>query len=222
LAALARKRGIVTLLDAAQSAGHLPLDVRELGCDFVAFSGHKMCGPTGIGVLYGRAELLEVMPPWHGGGEMIRQVDFAETSYADPPYKFEAGTPNIAGAVGLRAAMDYLDAAGRKQIYLHDQELAAYAVEQLSRLEGVRLLGPRGARAGIVTFTLPDVHAHDLVILADEYGIALRGGHHCAQPLAKRLELGPTTRASFYLYNTFDEIDWLVEVIHKVRKTLAE
>ncbi|MCI0535073.1 MAG: SufS family cysteine desulfurase [Verrucomicrobiales bacterium] len=221
LLALARERGIVTLLDAAQSAGHMPLNVQELGCDFLAFSGHKMCGPTGIGVLYGRRELLEAMPPWHGGGEMIRQVDFADTTYAEPPHKFEAGTPDIAGAIGLHAAMDYLDAVGREQIFHHDQALAAYAVERLSALDGIRLLGPGGARAGIISFMLPDVHAHDLVLLADEYGIALRGGYHCAQPLAKRLELGSTARTSFYLYNTREEVDWLVEVIRKIRKILA-
>ncbi len=156
----AHKLGIVTLVDAAQSAGHCPVDVQQLGCDFLAFSGHKICGPTGIGILYGRQELLEAMPPWQGGGEMILSVDFFKTSYKRAPHRFEAGTPDISGPIGLHAAMDYLDGIGRENIFRHDQELAAYAYEQLMRLNDIRLFGPKTGRAGVVSFLLKDVHAH--------------------------------------------------------------
>jgi cysteine desulfurase/selenocysteine lyase len=217
LCARARQRGIVTLLDAAQSAGHLPLDAQEIGCDFLAFSAHKICGPTGIGVLYGRRELLEDMPPFQGGGDMIASVDFFHSTWNTVPHKFEAGTPDFAGAVGLRAAMDYLDALGRENILRHDQELAAYAVERLARLKGLRLLGPKTGRAGVVSFLLDKIHAHDIVTAADQYGVALRGGHHCNQPLMKRLGIDSTARASFYFYNTELEVDRLVEVLERIR-----
>src|SRR3989454_9947509 len=174
----AHKLGIVTLVDAAQSAGHCPVDVRQLGCDFLAFSGHKICGPTGIGILYGRQELLETMPPWQGGGEMIVSVDFYKTSYKHAPHRFEAGTPDISGPIGLHAAMDYLDDIGRENIFRHDQELAGHAFEQLARLNHIRLFGPRTGRAGVVSFLLKDVHAHDVVTVADQRGVALRGGDH--------------------------------------------
>ncbi|MCP5522673.1 MAG: cysteine desulfurase [Verrucomicrobiales bacterium] len=218
LFARARRKGIVTLLDAAQSAGHLPLDVQELGCDFLACSGHKMCGPTGIGLLYGRQELLEAMPPWQGGGEMISSVDYHESRWNTPPHKFEAGTPDIAGAVGLHAAMDYLDGLGRDRIFAHDQELAAYAFERLKSLSGVRLFGPNAGRSGVVSFLLDDVHAHDLVTVADQYGVALRGGHHCNQPLMRKLGVASTARASFYFYNTRTEVDRLIEVLSEIRR----
>jgi cysteine desulfurase / selenocysteine lyase len=214
----ARKRGVTTLIDAAQSAGHRPLDVQEIGCDFLAFSGHKMCGPTGIGVLYGRGELLEEMPPFQGGGEMILTCDFHATTYKRPPHRFEAGTPDISGAIGLHAAMDYLDAIGRKNIAHHDQELGAYAFEKLSAIKGIRLFGPSIGRAGLVSFLLEGVHAHDLVTVADQRGLALRGGHHCNQPLMRKLGVESTARASFYLYNSADEIDRLAEVLGEIQK----
>jgi cysteine desulfurase/selenocysteine lyase len=214
----ARRLGIVTLVDAAQSAGHRPLNVQEIGCDFLAFSGHKMCAPTGIGVLYGRLEQLEKMPPYQGGGEMIVNVEYRGSSFKPPPYRFEAGTPNIAGVIGLHAAMDYLDAIGRERIAEHDQELGAYAYERLSRLPKVRLFGPHIGRAGLVSFLLEDVHAHDLVTAADQGGVALRGGHHCNQPLMRKLGVESTARASFYLYNTTAEIDRFVDVLREIQR----
>jgi cysteine desulfurase / selenocysteine lyase len=214
----ARRRGIVTLVDAAQSAGHRPLDVGEIGCDFLAFSGHKMCGPTGIGVLYGRREILETMDPYQGGGEMILSVEFDNTTFKHPPHRFEAGTPDISGAIGLHAAMDYLDAVGRQRIAHHDQELGAYAFEQLARLDNIRIFGPHIGRAGLVSFLLKDVHAHDLVTVADQWGLALRGGHHCNQPLMKKLGVESTARASFYFYNTTAEVDRFVEIIREIQR----
>lgn len=218
LCARARERGITTLVDAAQSAGHLPVDVQAIGCDFLVFSGHKICGPTGIGALYGRRTLLEAMPPWQGGGDMIASVDFFASEWNTVPHKFEAGTPDIAGAIGLHAALDYLDAVGRDRIFAHDQELAAHAVAGLSAMPGIRLFGPRGTRAGVVSFLMDDVHAHDLVTVADQYGVALRGGHHCNQPLMRKLGVPSTARASFYFYNTREEIDRLLEVLQAIRK----
>lgn len=218
LCARARKLGVTTLVDAAQSAGHRPLDVQEIGCDFLAFSGHKMCGPTGIGILYGRQEVLSAMPPFQGGGEMILSVGFDKSTWKEPPHRFEAGTPDISGAVGLHAAMDYLERVGRTRIAEHDQELGAYAYARLSRLKNIRLFGPHIGRAGLVSFLLKDVHAHDLVTLADQRGVALRGGHHCNQPLMHKLGVESTARASFYFYNTTDEIDRLVEVLEEIQK----
>lgn len=221
LCAKARKLGIVTLVDGAQSAGHLPVDVQAIGCDFFAFSGHKICGPTGIGVLYGRQELLEQLPPYQGGGEMILTVNYDKTTFKAPPHRFEAGTPNIAGPVGLHAAMDYLDAIGRDHIWKHDQELAQYAYDQLAALKDIRLFGPKTGRAGLVSFLLKDVHAHDVVTLADQGGIALRGGHHCTQPLMHKLGVESTARASFYFYNTPAEVDHLVTVVKEIQKFFA-
>ena len=214
----ARKRGITTLVDAAQSAGHRPISVQEIGCDFLVFSGHKMCGPTGIGILYGRQEKLETMPPYQGGGEMILSVDFQKSTWKHAPHKFEAGTPDISGAVGLHAAMDYLDRVGRQNIAQHDQELGAYAYATLSRLSGIRLFGPHIGRAGLVSFLLKDIHAHDVVTVADQRGVALRGGHHCNQPLMRKLGVESTARASFYFYNTTAEIDRFVEVLGEIQK----
>jgi cysteine desulfurase/selenocysteine lyase len=214
----ARRRGIVTLIDAAQSAGHRPLDVQQIGCDFLAFSSHKMCGPTGFGVLYGRAERLEEMPPYQGGGEMILSVDFQQTTFKPPPHRFEAGTPDISGAIALHAAMDYLDAIGRDNIAQHDQELGAYAFEKISAMNGIRVFGPNIGRAGLISFLLDGVHAHDVVTVADQRGVALRGGHHCNQPLMKKLGVESTARASFYFYNTTAEIDRFVEVIGDIQK----
>jgi len=218
LCARARKLGITTLVDAAQSAGHRPLDVQEIGCDFLVFSGHKMCGPTGIGVLCGRRELLEAMPPYQGGGEMILNVEFHQSTWKHAPHKFEAGTPDISGAIGLHAAMDYLDRIGRQRIAEHDQELGAYACALLARVKGLRLFGPRAGRAGLASFLLDDVHAHDVVTLADQASIALRGGHHCNQPLMRKLGVESTARASFYFYNTTGEIDRLAEVLAEIQK----
>ena len=214
----ARKLGITTLVDAAQSAGHRPIDVQEIGCDFLVFSGHKICGPTGIGVLWGREEILNSMPPYQGGGEMILNVDFFKTTYKQAPHRFEAGTPDISGVIGLHAALDYLDAIGRENIFKHDQELAAYAYEQLARLKGLRLFGPKTGRAGVVSFLLNDVHAHDVVTVADQRGVALRGGHHCNQPLMKKLGVPSTARASFYFYNTKAEVDRFIEVVKEIQK----
>ena len=217
--ARARKLGVTTLVDAAQSAGHRLIDVQEIGCDFLAFSGHKMCGPTGIGVLYGRQEVLEKMPPYQGGGEMILNVEFQRSTWKHAPHKFEAGTPDISGAVGLHAAMDYLDKVGRGNIAHHDQELGAYAYAQLSRLkQGIRLFGPHIGRAGLVSFLLKEIHAHDVVTVADQRGVALRGGHHCNQPLMRKLGVESTARASFFFYNTTAEIDRFVEVLGEIQK----
>jgi cysteine desulfurase/selenocysteine lyase len=221
LCAKARKVGATTLVDAAQSAGHRPLDVQEIGCDFLAISGHKMCGPTGIGVLYGREEVLSDMPPAQGGGEMILTVEYQHSTWKPAPHRFEAGTPNIAGTIGLRAAMDYLDGVGRSAIAQYDEELGAYAYAKLSEIPGIRLFGPRTGRAGLVSFLLADVHAHDVVTLADQRGVALRGGHHCTQPLMHKLGVESTARASFYFYNTTAEIDYLAGVLREIQKFFA-
>jgi cysteine desulfurase/selenocysteine lyase len=218
LCSRARKLGITTLIDAAQSAGHRPVDVREMGCDFLVLSGHKMCGPTGIGVLYGREALLNDMPPWQGGGEMILNVEYQKSTWKHAPHKFEAGTPDISGAIGLAAAMDYLDRVGRDRIAHHDMELGAYAFARLSGLKDIRIFGPHVGRAGIVSFCLGDVHAHDVVELANQRGVALRGGHHCTQPLMRKLGVESTSRASFYFYNTTREIDEFVDVIRDIQK----
>lgn len=218
LCARARSVGALTVVDAAQSGGHAPLDVRALGCDYLVLSGHKMCGPTGIGVLYGRRELLDRLTPTETGGGMVVTVHYEDATWKPAPERFEAGTPNIAGAIGLAAACDYLDALGRDAIARHDHELGRLAYEKLSELPGIRLIGPRDDRSGVVSFAFEGVHAHDVVTFADEDGIALRGGHHCNQPLMRKLGLTSTTRASFYLYNTPDEIDVLVASLRKILK----
>jgi cysteine desulfurase/selenocysteine lyase len=212
----ARAVGAVTVVDAAQSIGHEPLDVQSLGCDFLAFSGHKMAGPTGIGVLYGRRALLDAMPPWQTGGGMISVVEFSGSRWKPAPERFEAGTPNVADAIGLHAAMDYLDGLGRPEISLHDHALAEAAYAALAELPGIRLLGPAGRRAGLVSFALQDAHAHDVVTFADQEGVALRGGHHCNQPLMRKLGLPSSVRASFYVYNTPQEIDVLVRSLRRI------
>jgi cysteine desulfurase / selenocysteine lyase len=209
----ARNVGALTLIDAAQSAGHLPINVRELGCDFLAFSGHKMCGPTGIGALYARGEILNAIPPWHGGGEMIVSVTLEKSAFKKAPHRFEAGTPNIAGAIGLEAAIDYIEQIGRPAIFEHDMQLARYAMERLEELPGMRVLGPREERGALVGFVMKAAHPHDLTTFADRYGLALRGGHHCNQPLMRRFGLPGTTRASFYFYNTKEEIDRMIEIL---------
>ena len=210
----ARAVGALTLVDAAQSAGHLPVDVQELGCDFFAFSGHKMCAPTGIGVLYGRAEALNSIPPWHGGGEMIVSVTLEKSAFKKAPHRFEAGTPNIAGAIGLAAAIDYIEQIGRAAIFEHDSRLTRYALERFSELPGMRVLGPSDQRGAIVGFVMDKAHPHDLTTFADQYGLAMRGGHHCNQPLMRRFGVPGTTRASFYFYNTTAEIDRMIEILH--------
>jgi cysteine desulfurase / selenocysteine lyase len=213
LCAKARAVGALTLVDAAQSAGHLPINVRELGCDFLAFSGHKMCAPTGIGALYGRAEILDSLPPWHGGGEMIVSVTLEKSAFKKAPHRFEAGTPNIAGAIGLAAAIDYIEGIGRPAIFEHDAHLAGYAAERLAELPGMRMLGPSGQRGALVGFVMDAAHPHDLTTFADQYGLAMRGGHHCNQPLMRRFGVAGTTRASFYFYNTKAEIDRMIEIL---------
>ena len=221
LCAKARKVGAVTLVDAAQSAGHMSVNVQELGCDFLAFSGHKMCGPTGTGALYGRAEILDAMPPWHGGGEMIVSVALEKSSFKKAPHRFEAGTPNIAGAIGLAAAIDYLEGLGRDAIFEHDSKLTSYALERFAQLPGMRVLGPAGARGAILGFVMDAAHPHDLTTFADQRGLALRGGHHCNQPLMRRFGLPGTTRASFYFYNTTEEIDRMIDILGDAARFFA-
>jgi cysteine desulfurase / selenocysteine lyase len=210
--------GALTLVDAAQGVGHLALDVQELGCDFLAFSGHKMCGPTGIGALYARKGILDSMPPWHGGGEMIVSVALEKSTFKKAPHKFEAGTPNIAGAIGLAAAIDYLNQIGRAAIFEHDSQLARYAFDRLNELPGIRIFGPVEERGALVGFVMDAAHPHDLTTFADQYGLALRGGHHCNQPLMRRFGVSGTTRASFYFYNTMEEIDRMIEILHKAAR----
>jgi cysteine desulfurase / selenocysteine lyase len=217
----ARDVGAVTLVDAAQSAGHMPVDVQEIGCDFLAFSGHKMCGPTGSGALYGRAEMLDALPPWHGGGEMIVSVTLEKSAFKKAPHRFEAGTPNIAGAIGLAAAIDYLEGIGRAAIFEHDSQLTRYALERFAELPGTRILGPPGDRGAILGFVMDAAHPHDLTTFADQRGLALRGGHHCNQPLMRRFGLPGTTRASFYFYNTIEEIDRMIGILGEAAKFFA-
>lgn len=212
----ARAVGAVTLVDGAQAVGHLPVDVRELDCDFYVFSGHKMCGPTGIGVLYGRMALLEAMAPWHGGGEMIVTVNLDSSTYKDPPHRFEAGTPDIAGAIGLGAAIDYLEGVGVAAIEAYDAGLTEYAMQRLRELSGLRVFGPEnGPRGALVAFSLDCAHPHDLVEFANSHGLAMRGGHHCTQPLMKRFKVPGTTRASFYFYNTRAEVDGMIDILQR-------
>jgi len=214
----AHAAGARVLVDAAQSVPHLPVDVRALDCDFLAFSGHKMCGPTGIGVLYGRPGLLKEMEPFLAGGGMIRRVKRTNATWNDLPWKFEAGTSAIAEAVGLGAAVDYLSAVGMDAVWAHEQELATYALERLAEVPGVRVIGPpAGERSGVVAFTIASIHPHDLAQALDWEGVAIRAGHHCAQPLHERFGLEATARASFYLYNTREEVDRLVEGIKKAQ-----
>lgn len=219
IVALARRAGALVLLDAAQSVAHRPVDVRALGVDFLAASGHKMMGPMGIGFLWARAEILAAMPPWQGGGEMIRRVTATSSTYADPPQRFEAGTPAVADAVALAAAADYLDALGLDACAVHDAALVAHALEQLSDAPGVRIAGPLdpALRSGSVAFTVDDVHAHDLATLLDGDGICIRAGHHCAMPLHTRLGLTATARASFQVYNGPDDVDALIAAIARAR-----
>ena len=221
LIAAAKARGIVTLLDGAQAIPHFPVDVQALDCDFYAFSGHKLFAPTGIGVLYGRESMLERMPPWQGGGDMILAVTFAKTTYNALPYKFEAGTPNISGAIGLGAAIDYLGAMDLAGAHDHERALLAYATNVLSRIEDLRIIGTAQDKASLVSFVVKGVHPHDLGTILDEEGIAIRTGHHCAMPVMDFFGLPATARASFAFYNTFDEIDRLAAAIGRARSLFA-
>jgi cysteine desulfurase/selenocysteine lyase len=210
--------GAKVLVDGAQSAPHMPVNVAALDVDFYAFSGHKMLAPTGIGALYAKAELLDAITPFHGGGEMILEVRLERSTYKDAPHKFEAGTPNIAGAVGMAAAVDYLTALGMENVRRHEQEITSYALEALSAVPGLRIYGPRTERGGAISFGLGDIHPHDLATIVDNEGVAVRAGHHCAQPLMRVLGVPATTRASFYLYNTNEEVDALVRALEKARQ----
>lgn len=210
--------GAKVLVDGAQSVPHLPVDVQALDCDFLAFSGHKMCGPTGIGVLYGKRELLEAMPPFLGGGDMIKEVYLESATWNELPWKFEAGTPSIAQAIGLGYAVDYLASIGMEAIHQHEQQLARYALESLSRVDGLVLYGPPAEnRGGVTTFNLPGIHPHDVATILDGEGVAIRAGHHCAQPLMRRYNVAATARASFYLYNTQEEIEILIRALEKAK-----
>lgn len=219
LVAAARRVGALTLVDAAQSVPHLPVDVQALDCDFLAFSGHKMCGPTGVGILYGKRHLLEAMPPFLGGGDMIRRVRLEGSTWNELPWKFEAGTPGIAEAVGLGAAVDYLSGIGMAEIHAYEQFITHYALESLSEVRGVTLLGPPASqKGGVAAFTLRGIHAHDVAEILDKDGVAVRAGHHCAMPLHHKLGLSASVRASFYLYTTTSEIDTLVKALGRVRQ----
>jgi cysteine desulfurase/selenocysteine lyase len=220
---MAHRYGAMLLVDAAQSVPHMTVDVRDIDCDFMAFSGHKMLGPTGIGVLYGKSEHLQKMPPFLGGGEMIREVHTTGSSWKDLPYKYEAGTPNIAGAIGLGAAIDYLRGIGMQNVHDYENEIASYALDKMSKVESLVTYGPRdGARrVGVISFNLGEIHAHDLASILDEEGVAIRSGHHCAQPLMEFLQVSATARASFYIYNTKQEVDAFIEALEKARKLFA-
>jgi cysteine desulfurase / selenocysteine lyase len=218
LIAAAKARGIATLIDGAQAISHMPVDVQELGCDFYAFSSHKMYGPTGVGVLYGREQLLERMPPWQGGGEMILAVSFAKTTYNGLPNKFEAGTPNISGAIGLGAAVDFLTGLDLQAAHAHEAALLGHATAVLSAVPGLRIIGTAADKASLVSFVVAGVHPHDLGTILDEDGIAVRTGHHCAMPVMDFFKLPATARASFAFYNTFEEIDRLGVGVERARK----
>ncbi len=220
IADAAHKKGALILVDGAQSIPHMAVDVQALDADFFAFSGHKMCGPTASGILYGKQELLEAMPPFMGGGEMIKEVWFDHAVYNDLPYKFEAGTPNIAESIGLGYAVDYLSRIGLDKIRQHEMEITQYALDRLKEFIEVKIYGPTDVekRGGLVAFTFSDIHPHDLSTFLDQEGIAIRAGHHCTMPLHKKLGIAATARASFYLYNTRDEVDALVETLQKAKK----
>jgi len=215
---MAHEAGALVLIDGAQSVPHFAVDISDVGADFMAFSAHKMCGPTGIGVLYGREALLESMPPFLGGGDMIKRVSLREFKANDPPYKFEAGTPAIAEAIGFGAAIDYLDELGMDAVHAHEQQLIGYALERLAEVPGLQQYGPDAEkRGGVVAFTFNGIHPHDLAQILDDVGVAVRAGHHCAMPLHESLSIPATTRASFYIYNTIEEIDALIGGLHKAK-----
>ncbi|MGH7871508.1 MAG: SufS family cysteine desulfurase [Candidatus Binatia bacterium] len=221
IVALAHQRGVPVLLDGAQAVPHLKVDVQDLECDFYAFSGHKLFGPTGIGVLYGRAELLEKMPPYQGGGDMISLVTFEKTHYNVLPYKFEAGTPHIAGGIGLGAAIDYLNGLDWQQVEAHERRLLSYATGELAKIDAVRIIGTAQEKAGVISFVIGHIHAHDVGTILDQEGVAIRAGHHCAMPVMQRFGVPATARASFAFYNTTAEIDVMVKAIHRVLKVFG-
>jgi cysteine desulfurase/selenocysteine lyase len=221
MVATAHKHGVVTLVDGAQAAPHLKVDVQDIGCDFYAFSGHKLCGPTGIGALYGRASLLEAMNPFKGGGDMILSVTFEKTTYAPIPAKFEAGTPPIAAAITLGAAVDYLSGLGMQHIARHETDLLDYATEKFNQLPGVSIIGTAEKKAAVLSFKIDGVHPHDVGTLLNEDGVAIRTGHHCAQPVMQRFKLPATSRASFAFYNTMQEVDALVASVQRVQKVFG-
>jgi cysteine desulfurase / selenocysteine lyase len=221
LVALAHRAGAVALVDGAQAVPRLPVDVRAIGCDFYAFSGHKLYGPTGIGVLYGRLPLLEAMPPWQAGGDMIASVSYEKATFADPPYRFEAGTPDIAGAIGLGAAIDYVQGLGLERIARHEAALLAYGTALLAEIPGVRLVGTAPEKTGVLSFVVDGIHPHDLGTVLDQEGVAIRAGHHCAQPLMERLGLPATARASLGVYNARADLDRLAEGIRRALEVFA-
>lgn len=218
-----KEAGVLTLVDAAQAVPHMSVDVTEMDCDFFAFSGHKMLGPTGVGVLWVRRQILDSMSPFHGGGDMIREVHKQESTWNDLPYKFEAGTPNIADVIGLGAAIDYLDAIGMENIRRHEMILTKYAMERLSSVPGLRIYGPKDAerRGGVISFNFENVHPHDVAYIVDESGVSIRSGHHCAQVLMEKMDVAATSRASFYIYNTEADVDALIESLYKVVKVFG-
>ena len=217
---MSHEKGIPVLIDAAQSVPHMPVDVQKMDCDFMAFSAHKMLGPTGVGILYVKKEILEKMPPFIGGGDMIREVHKYETRYNDLPYKFEGGTPNIADVIGFSAAIDYLNKLGMDKVREHEVELTEYALDIITKVKGVTLYGPRNTkdRGGVISFNIGDIHPHDLATIMNDHGVAIRSGHHCAQVLMERLDVAATSRASFYIYNTKEEIDIFVSALGEARR----
>jgi cysteine desulfurase/selenocysteine lyase len=221
IVSLAHERGVPVLLDGAQAVPHLRVDVQQLECDFYAFSGHKVFGPTGVGVLYGRAELLDKMPPYQGGGDMISLVTFEKTHYNVLPYKFEAGTPHIAGGIGLGAAIDYITALDWDQVMAHEQRLLSYATDAVSSIDGLRIIGTAKEKAGVLSFVLDRVHAHDVGTILDQEGVAVRAGHHCAMPVMQRFGVPATTRASFAFYNSLDEIEVMARALQRVVKVFG-
>jgi cysteine desulfurase / selenocysteine lyase len=218
---LAHANGAKVLIDGCQAVPRMPIDVQALGCDFYAFSGHKMYGPSGIGILYGRLDLLDAMPPWQGGGDMILNVTFAKTTYNETPHKFEAGTPDISGAIGLGMAVDYIEGIGRQRIFDHEEALTGYGVDVLSQMPGVRLVGAGQRRFGVLSFEAEGIHPHDLATILDQHKVAVRAGHHCAQPLMDKLGLAATTRASLGIYNDESDIDALAEAIRAAQAIFA-
>lgn len=218
---MAHRVGAVVLIDGAQASSHLDLDVQAMDCDFYVFSAHKLYGPTGMGVLYGKRDILNAMPPYRGGGEMIKEVTFEKTTYNDLPYKFEAGTPNIADVVAVRTALEYMESLGKENIAAHEHDLLVYATDHLSEMPGVRIVGQAKEKIGVISFVLEGIHHQDTGVILDQLGIAVRTGHHCTQPLMRRLGLAGTTRASFAVYNTRDEIDRLVQGIRRVQNMMA-
>jgi cysteine desulfurase/selenocysteine lyase len=218
MVSLARERGVATLVDGAQAAPHMPVDVSDIGCDFYGFTAHKVFGPTGVGVLWGRPELLDAMPPYQGGGDMIETVSFEKTTYAPVPHKFEAGTPHIAGVIGLGAALDYMTSIGLDHIAAWEAELLAAATAALDGIPGVRIIGRAPEKAAVVSFVMDEIHPHDIGTIFDGEGVAIRAGHHCAQPVMERFGVPATARASFSIYNGREDVDALAGAIHKTRE----